>query len=145
MFSKSCKYGLRATIYLSHQPHQDFISLSHIADELNIPFHFLTKVMQKLKKAGIIESRRGSVGGIRLAEPERNISLFSIINAIKEKDDLLESCFLGFPRCNLESPCPYHEQWREMTESINNVLKNIHLNSFKKSTAENFINKKEKV
>ncbi|MCK5076783.1 MAG: Rrf2 family transcriptional regulator, partial [Calditrichia bacterium] len=76
MFSKSCKYGLRATIYLNHYKNEGFISINQIAEKLNIPFHFLTKVMQKLNNAGIVESRRGPVGGVKLVKREKNISLY---------------------------------------------------------------------
>ncbi len=130
MFSKSCKYGLRATIYLNHYKNEGFIFINQIAEKLNIPFHFLTKVMQKLNNAGIVESRRGPVGGVKLVKREKNISLYDIVNAIKEKEDLLDECFLGLPNCTLHEPCPFHDQWNKVVTNINKVLKEFYLDDF---------------
>ena len=130
MFSKSCKYGLRATIYLNYYKNDEFISINQIAEKLNLPFHFLTKIMQRLNNAGIIESRRGPEGGVKLVKREEGLSLYDVINAIKEKEDLLDECFLGIPDCNLPAPCQYHNQWKKLVNNIDKVLKEFDLNDF---------------
>ena len=138
MFSKSCKYGLRATIYLSHyKNHNEFISISQIAKKLNLPFHFLTKVMQRLNNSGIIESRRGPDGGVKLVKRDKDLTLYDIVNSIKEKEDLLDECFLGIPDCKLDEPCQYHNQWKKLVYNMDKVLKEFNLNDFNYTRIEN--------
>ena len=112
LLSKTCVYGFRAMIHLAgHSVSSDQpLSIRTIADELGIPFHFLTKILQKLTQAEILESTRGAAGGIRLARPAGAIRLVELINALDD-EDLLSSCVLGLGGCGEEKPCPLHSAW----------------------------------
>jgi Rrf2 family transcriptional regulator, iron-sulfur cluster assembly transcription factor len=75
MLSSSCEYGIRATLYLASLNRDDFVSIGHISEQLDISFHFLTKTFQKLTQAGLMESQRGPSGGVRLKRPASEITL----------------------------------------------------------------------
>jgi Rrf2 family iron-sulfur cluster assembly transcriptional regulator len=46
MFLKSCKYGIRAVLYLAiHTKNGEKIGVNDIAEELNVPKHFLAKIL----------------------------------------------------------------------------------------------------
>ena len=53
------------------QTGDDFFSTRKVAEELDLSVHHLAKVVQKLVKAGILESSRGSQGGVKLRKGER--------------------------------------------------------------------------
>lgn len=48
LLSKSCIYGLRATLFLSAREQDGFIPIREMSEKLEISFHFLTKILQQL-------------------------------------------------------------------------------------------------
>lgn len=110
LLSKSCEYGLRASLYLSTLDESGFVPIRTIAAELDIEFHFLTKIFRQLTEAGLMHSQRGPKGGIALAQAPERITLLEIVVAI-DGEDLFEECVLGLPGCGDRKPCPMHERW----------------------------------
>lgn len=110
LISKSCEYGLRAAMYVAAQKDREFVSIGEISAELNISFHFLTKILQLLTQHGIMKSTRGPSGGVALAKPPRRISLYDIVTAIEE-GEIFKACILGLEGCGARNPCPLHHAW----------------------------------
>lgn len=110
LFSKTCEHGVRAMIYLARQPPDSSHSVKTIARELGAPFHFLSKILQSLGEAGLVKTARGVGGGVTLARPAREISLFDIVTAI-EGDTMFTACMLGLPGCGEQAPCTLHAEW----------------------------------
>ena len=110
LLSKSCEYGLRATLYLISLEQEHYVSIREISEKLGISFHFLTKIFQKLTQAGLLRSLRGRNGGVELARPANQITLRDIVVAI-EGSDLFTECVLGLPGCGNREPCPLHASW----------------------------------
>jgi len=57
-----------------------FVDVSVVAHESLLPYAFLEKVAQELKRKGLLESKRGAGGGYRLAKTHRKVSTGEIIN-----------------------------------------------------------------
>ncbi len=110
ILSKSCEYGLRAAMYIATQPAGELINIRDISRELDISFHFLTKILQKLTRNGILSSSRGATGGVKLAKLPRAISLWDVVVALEE-NDAFSSCVLGLTGCGNRNPCPLHATW----------------------------------
>jgi|SRR5699024_2298583 len=127
LLSKSCVYGLRATLYLASIQDENYTSIRKLSDKLDISFHFLTKILQQLTAADLMESMTGPKGGVRLSRPGGSITLLDIVVAI-DGDDLLTECVLGLPGCGKEKPCPMHEQWKTMRTEITKMLGGTDLN-----------------
>lgn len=121
LLSKSCEYGLRASLFLVACQNGQFISIREMSDKLDISFHFLTKTLQQLTGAGLMESHKGPNGGIRLIKPGSEISLFDIITAIDGRN-LFTECVLGLPGCGTQKPCPMHHLWGDTRENIQDML-----------------------
>ncbi len=118
VLSKACSYAILATLYISRKNSGDYVSIKEISKQLNISFHFLTKILQTLTEKGILESLRGPRGGVRLARYPSDLTLLDIILAI-DGPELFTECILGLPGCGVAKPCPMHEHW----EKIRNDLK----------------------
>ncbi len=111
LLSKRCLYGLRATLYLVIQPEErGFVSIKEIAENLRVPFHFLTKVLQDLTQAGMLSSSRGVSGGVKLARPARELDVLQVIETL-EGEEFFRGCVLGFRKCSGKNPCALHDQW----------------------------------
>ncbi len=121
LLSKSCVYGLRASLYLASQDNGEYIPIRQMSEKLNISFHFLTKILQELSAADLMESYKGPNGGIKLARPGADISLMQIVIAI-DGPELLTECALGLPGCGVEKSCPMHDMWAETRDSIHQML-----------------------
>lgn len=116
MFSRSCQYALRAVIYLARQTDTEGnTGVKEIADALDIPHQFLSKIMQQLSKQNLISSVKGPNGGFYLNEMNQSVSLLQIVECI-DGPDILTSCIMGLPYCSAAKPCPLHThvfEWRE--------------------------------
>jgi Rrf2 family transcriptional regulator, iron-sulfur cluster assembly transcription factor len=111
MFSQASEYALRALTELARMPPEEWVLAGQLADSLNIPAHYLAKVLQTLARRGLLESQRGRQGGFRLAKPPESISAWDIV---AELDDMraMESCIMGESQCSDATACPLHSIWR---------------------------------
>lgn len=121
VFSKTCNYALRASIFIVSQKDRNFIPIKEISESLNISFHFLTKILQTLTDSGLMISFRGPKGGVKLAKSDSEITLYEIISAI-DGTDIFERCVLGLDDCHNSKPCPLHEQWQGIRENIKSIF-----------------------
>jgi Rrf2 family nitric oxide-sensitive transcriptional repressor len=82
MFSQTVEYALRAMVQLaSDAPAAS--TTKQIAAKTKVPGAYLAKVLQSMRRAGLIHSRRGVGGGISLARPASKISLMEVIDAVE--------------------------------------------------------------
>jgi len=110
MFSTTCKYGIRAMLYLALNTNEENkIGVDQIAGALNVPKHFLAKILQQLTKYNLATSSKGRNGGFYLTEKNKQSSLLPVIEAI-EGPNLFSGCILGLPDCSGENPCSFHAQ-----------------------------------
>lgn len=126
LLSKTCIYGIRASVLLATKKQDDFITIRKLSDELDISFHFLTKVLQKLTKSELLESYKGPNGGVKLARSASKITFMDVVNSI-DGDSLVHECALGLPGCGVLKPCPLHSQWSGLKEDILVTMNNISL------------------
>ena len=121
ILSKTCDYGLRATLYLSTRSDREYVSIGEISKKLNISFHFLTKILQKLTDKNLLISFRGPKGGVKLTRPAGTIKLLEIIEAI-EGPEFFEKCLLGLEKCKVNNQCPLHQQWAPLRQQLKNLF-----------------------
>jgi len=124
LLSKSCVYGLRAALYLAARSDGEYHSLREMSEELDISFHFLTKILQELTSDGLMESYKGPNGGVRLSAKGKKATLLDMVIAI-DGPGLFTQCALGLPGCGSQDPCPLHDSWIDTRSSIENMLKKM--------------------
>lgn len=121
LFTRSCEYGVQAVIYLARQPSGKLTLIKEVAVALQIPPHFLAKIMQKLSRAGILKSYRGRKGGFELGVAADQITPLQVIEAI---DGLafINDCVLGLHECSDAGSCPVHCEWADIRERVVEML-----------------------
>ncbi len=123
MFSKACKYAIRSSLYLAaHTSDQHKLGVKEIAEELEIPKHFLGKILQQLSRQGLISSTKGPSGGFYLSEENAKVTLSQIVECI-DGLDIFNKCILGLAECSSPNPCPLHTQAAAYREGLNFQLK----------------------
>lgn len=128
MLSKACSYGLLAVMYVARAKRSSYVPIREICDELDISFHFLTKILQGLTRAGLLLSHTGPKGGVSLAKPAAEITLLDVIHAI-DGPHLFNECILGLPGCGHETPCPMHARWAVIREDLKRMFRERDLTS----------------
>ena len=99
MLSNSCRYGIRAVIYLASQPEsKGKTGIKKISNDLNLPTPFLAKILQQLAKQKILSSSKGPHGGFSLLKDSRKITLLDIVNTIDGKD-IFTNCVMHNGSC----------------------------------------------
>lgn len=135
IFSKSCIYGLRAMIYLASRTDERYESIKQLSEKLDISFHFLTKILQELTAADLLESMKGPKGGVRLAKSADAIVLKEVVIAI-DGPAIFTECVLGLPGCGHEKPCPMHDMWMDSRDEIDEIFTNTTLYDLSKEGKE---------
>jgi Rrf2 family protein len=88
MFSTRAEYGVRVMVTLAQEQIKDGAratpaSLAQIAEKNGLPFAYLEHLAARLKKAHLVESRRGPRGGYLLAKPADEITMAQIVEALE--------------------------------------------------------------
>ncbi len=116
--SKKSQYGLRAVTYLAKA--KKVASLKEVAKAEAIPFDFLEKILSKLEKAGLLNSKKGSQGGYCLARPLNKITAGSIVEALEGKIIPVECSF-----CGKAKKCVSKNVWDKVKQSLAKTLYSI--------------------
>ncbi len=119
--STSGEYAIRAMVALaSREPGRRALA-RNIAKAEHIPAPFLGKILQTLARAGLVMSTKGPGGGFSLGRAAAEITLLDIYTAI-DGERHLSACAVGLARCSDEAPCPLHDRWKPIRESIRRYL-----------------------
>jgi Rrf2 family protein len=88
-----------------------------LAEEIQVPAHYLAKVLATLSRAGLVTAVRGARGGYRLARPPKKIALLEIVEPFEGKR-VRPGCLLepGRP-CHDETACSAHGAWSKVKTS----------------------------
>lgn len=116
-------YAVRCVLMLSRAPEKIFV-VSEISRSMSIPKAFLAKIMQKLVRAGIVESIRGVKGGFRLKKMPENITLLEIIKAISGGIPV-NRCVVDRRSCNRMRRCSVHPVWVDLQKVILEKLDSV--------------------
>lgn len=114
--SQTTGYAVRAMLCLN-EPGGSPVLVEEIADSTGIPRSYLSKLVHKLAKQGLIVARRGHHGGVVLARPSREITLEDLSIAV-DGVAWQSRCLMGLLGCTDQTPCVLHEFWKETLGQI---------------------------
>ncbi len=83
MFSTKAEYGVRVMVELARRSGEDPIPLAEIAAHDGLPLAYLEHLVARLRKAALVDSRRGSRGGYMLARPSSEITMAEVVEALE--------------------------------------------------------------
>src|SRR5215217_6473282 len=101
MLSKKAQYAIRAAAYLAARYNSGPVGIAEISEQKKIPLKFLENILLELKKADILESKKGKGGGYQLKTPPETIVLAKIIRTVDGPISMLPCVSLYFhEKCN---------------------------------------------
>lgn len=118
MLSNTCKYAIRALIYLANYAKDgQKIGIKKISKDLNIPSPFLGKILQGLARNKILSSVKGPNGGFALGRKSEEISLYDIVVQV-DGEKYFENCIIRLEPCTCFteeiSTCPVHKRFSRL-------------------------------
>src|SRR5262252_8015755 len=122
------EYALRAMLVLGLQYGPAVVRIQKISDDQNIPKRFLEQILNDLKSAGLVQSRRGVAGGYRLARRPEEISLAAVVRHIEGalapvscvSERFYEKC-----SCPDEARCAIRSVMKEIREAVVKVAEGV--------------------
>jgi Rrf2 family protein len=93
LLSQTAEYALRAVVCLADSD-EKLLATQQLADRTRVPIHYLSKVLQSLRRAGLLESSRGVNGGFALARRAQDITVLEVVNAV-DPIRRIDQCPLG--------------------------------------------------
>ncbi|MBX2990084.1 MAG: Rrf2 family transcriptional regulator [Bacteroidetes bacterium] len=133
IFSRQCEYAIQSVLYLALKPRSQMTSIRELATELDIPYHFLAKILQDLSRKEFLVSQKGPSGGFALSVPPEDITLFHIVEAV-DGIAFTTMCVLGFSECTPQCPCGVHDEWAELRDAVYRMLTRKNIASMALST-----------
>jgi Rrf2 family protein len=122
------EYALRALLVLGLHYDKPVLSIQAISHQQNIPKRFLEQILNDLKSAGLVQSKRGVAGGYRLARTPQEISLAAVIRHIEGalapvscvSERFYEKC-----SCPDETRCAIRSVMKEVREAVVRIVEKV--------------------
>ncbi|HAM09739.1 MAG: hypothetical protein A2X05_10805 [Bacteroidetes bacterium GWE2_41_25] len=122
MFNKETEYALRGLVYIKLQNIKEKRpGTAEVAREIEAPHFYTAKILQRLVRAGFLESLKGKGGGFYFDPSKPELHLIKLISSI-EGDSSYSGCGFGLKHCNENNPCPVHEKYAPIREAITRLL-----------------------
>ena len=122
-FSTKEQYGLRAMAELARYYGQGPVSLADVCRTEGLSLSYLEQVISPLRRAGLLESRRGAYGGYKLARQPAHITAGDVIRAL-EGTLVQVPCLAGHSEmpCAHEGACPTSNVWADVRRKLVETL-----------------------
>ncbi|ANE50862.1 RrF2 family transcriptional regulator [Flavisolibacter tropicus] len=135
MLSTSCKYALRATVYLMSEAKENRrFSIKDVAEAIDANEHTSAKILQLLVKSDIIKSAKGPTGGFYMELTGPNIYLIDVVRVI-DGDHFFFECGLGLKECSEAKPCPIHHNYKAAREKLFKEFSTVSIQQLSKNLA----------
>lgn len=132
IIKRETDYALRALAKLGRT--KEFLPVSVLAEQEDVPETFLRKIMQRLHQAGIVQSRQGPFGGYRLALPPAEIALLHVVETV-QGPLVMNECFANPEMCERTDFCPFRARLAALQVELNARLDEVRLSGILKEIA----------
>lgn len=119
--TRAGEYAIRCVLYLSMQEKGVVASRNEIADAMDIPRDFLTKIAQQLSRSDILEIIQGPKGGFRLQVPPEKLNLLNVIETMMG-EIFFNECALRPETCSESCTCAVHAVWAKARTQFRETL-----------------------
>lgn len=133
---QSSRYAVSAALYLATLPAGEYHMVGEISRVTDLSPSYLSKILQRLSKIGVLDSRRGAKGGYRLHRPAAEITLSEIVAASQRLEKGAMPCMIEAKDCDSAKPCAMHQYVARTESSLWRKLDGITLANLGTATFE---------
>ncbi len=127
--SSKGEYGVRAMFEIARDYKKGPVTIKEISRRQGMSVSYLEQLLNKLRRSGLIKSRKGPGGGYTLEKKPDDISIGVILNSL-EGPVAITNCLapkLEQPACNHIEKCVTRLLWKSLGENIENFLDTVSL------------------
>jgi Rrf2 family transcriptional regulator, cysteine metabolism repressor len=116
------EYAIRALLDLAVHHGEGLVPIQEVARRQGIPQRYLEQVLLLLKRAGLLESKRGSAGGYQLVRTPAAISVGEVLRAVEGRVTALEVAGRQSGRASEAAASDLAPLWREIAGAVATVI-----------------------
>lgn len=127
--TSSIEYATRLMTALAREHGGAPVSAERLSAADNIPVDYVSQLLVKLRRAGLIESRRGSAGGYALSQPPRAITLGAVVRAVDGEvfEDVCGKYEKGAKDCRHQGGCSISPVWKRLGALVTQYFEGVTL------------------
>ena len=122
MFNKEIEYALRGLVYIQLQNFKGRRpGITEIAAEIEAPHFYTAKILQRMVKLGAVQSLKGRGGGFYFDKDKPDLTIKTLVE-LTGGSKIIDGCGFGLKNCNVNNPCPLHEQYAPIRNAIKTLV-----------------------
>jgi len=127
--TSSIEYATRLMTTLAREHDKALVSAERLAEVDNVPVDYVSQLLAKLRRAGIVTSHRGSAGGYALSRPPKEVTLGQVVRAVDGAvfEDVCEKYDGGAKDCRHQGGCAISPVWQRLGSLVNGYFDGITL------------------
>lgn len=118
------RYGLRLMLDLASEYSGELVPLKEIAARQGLSDKYLEQIITPLNKSGLVKSVRGSRGGYKLAKQPERITVGEVLRVLEGSFSPVSCVDDNGESCERSANCPSFTLWKEIKESIEQIVDN---------------------
>ncbi len=122
--TRAGEYAVRCVLYLARHGKGVLVSRQEIADQADVPSHFLAKIAQQLARLGIIDIQQGARGGYVLLREPDSLTMLEVIEGIIGEISL-NDCVGRPDSCHNSPTCVVHQVWCSANQQLRETLQQV--------------------
>jgi Rrf2 family protein len=130
------EYAIRALLDLALHDREKLQPIQDIAARQGIPQRYLEQVLLQLKRAGLLESRRGSAGGYRLSRPTDQVTVGDVLRTVEGTVAGAEPVRRGGRHAHDAHGGDLSELWRDIALAVSGVVDRVTLEDLRRRAEE---------
>ncbi len=136
MVSRTTRYALQILGYLAGHGGER-VNGDEIARQTDIPANYLSKILNQLRKAGIVESQKGWGGGFIVKPEALRRPIGDVLEIFEGRGPgRADACVFGLPQCDEKTPCPLHSHWAKIRKTYDRMLEETTISKLKRSESQ---------
>ncbi len=123
VLTKHTDYAVRALISLGMKS-ESWVSAKAVSEEQAIPYQFLRRILQELIRSGLVDSREGAGGGVRLSKNPDSIRVKDVIEIFQGKVQVSE-CMFRKQLCSNRANCVLRHEIMRIEQLVNDEFSKV--------------------
>lgn len=129
--NRETDYAIRVILSLATHPQGEIIPSAAIRQEMLLPESLSLRIISRLAHLDLIKTYPGRNGGVQLAHPPGEITLYDVISGM-EGPLTFSECLEEDSPCELSPRCPVQEYWIDLKDRLTADLKSVNFQNLSK-------------